>query len=154
MHFGVVSVWIQDTTYQEWAELVSKSADPIITELRSQIHKLKSRIHSSEKFSLFLHLQRGSEVRKHLKSGFFEDRILNGPVFKWLGFSYGYSYSPNHLKTGPFEIQTFLSGFQMVFDKMAAICLDFKWLGFRISDSIQNPDHLQPNLFSTIQNPD
>ena len=39
----------------------------------------------------------------------------------------------------------------MVFDKMLAICLDFQLLGFQISDSIQNPDHLQPNLFSTIQ---
>ena len=38
----------------------------------------------------------------------------------------------------------------MIFDKMAAICLHFKWLGFRISDPIQNPDHLQPNLISTI----
>ena len=36
----------------------------------------------------------------------------------------------------------------MVFDKMAAICPDFKWLGFRISD------HLQPNLFSTIEKSD
>ena len=35
---------------------------------------------------------------------------------------------------------------------MAAICLDFKWLGFWILDHIQNPDHLQPKLFSTIQN--
>ena len=26
----------------------------------------------------------------------------------------------------PFEIRTFLLGFQMVFDKMAAVCLDFK----------------------------
>ena len=40
----------------------------------------------------------------------------------------------------------------MVFDKMAAICLGFKWLGFSISDPIQNPDIRQPNLFSTIQN--
>ena len=47
-----------------------------------------------------------------------------------------------------------LSGFQIVFNKMAAICPDFKWLGFRISDAIQNPDHWQPNLFWTIQNPD
>ena len=30
---------------------------------------------------------------------------------------------------------------------MAPICPDFKWLSFRISDPIQNPDHLQPNLF-------
>ena len=38
----------------------------------------------------------------------------------------------------------------MIFDKMAAIGLDFKWLGFQISDPIPNPDHLEPNLFSTI----
>ena len=42
----------------------------------------------------------------------------------------------------------------MVFDKIAALCPDFKLLGFRISDHIQNPDHLQPNLFGTIQNLD
>ena len=41
----------------------------------------------------------------------------------------------------------------MVFDKMVAICSDFKWLGFWISDPIQNPYNLQPNLFLTIQNP-
>ena len=33
---------------------------------------------------------------------------------------------------------------------MAAFCPDFKWLGLRISDPIQ--DYLKPNLFSTIQN--
>ena len=48
----------------------------------------------------------------------------------------------------------FFSGFQMLFDKMAAIWLDFKWLGFQISDPIQNQGHLQPNLFSTIPNLD
>ena len=42
----------------------------------------------------------------------------------------------------------------MVLDKMAAICLDFKKLCFRILDPIQNLDHLQPNLFLTIKNPD
>ena len=36
------------------------------------------------------------------------------------------------------------------FDKMAAICPELKWLGIRISDPIQNLDHLQPNLFLTI----
>ena len=46
--------------------------------------------------------------------------------FKWSGYSYAYSYSPNHSKTGPFEIRTFLSRFQMVFDKMAALCQDFR----------------------------
>ena len=104
-------------------------------------------------------LQWGSKIRpfeiwEHLKSGIFEGWISNGPFFKWLGFSYGYSYSPNHLKTGPFQIRTFLSGFQMVFDLMAGICPDFNWLGFWISESIRNPDHLKPNLFMTIQNPD
>ena len=47
-----------------------------------------------------------------------------------------------------------MSGFQMIFDKMAAICLDFnffdkmaaicphfKWLGFGISDPVQSLDH-------------
>ena len=38
-----------------------------------------------------------------------------------------------------------------VFDKMEAICPDFKC---RISDTDQNPDHLQPKLFLTIRNPD
>ena len=42
----------------------------------------------------------------------------------------------------------------MVFDKMADINLDFKRLGFEISDPIQNLDHLKPHLFLTIPNPD
>ena len=74
--------------------------------------------------------------------------------FQMVGFSYGYIFSPNDLKAGPFEILTFLPSFQIVFDKMAPICPDFKWLGFQISDPIKNPDHLQSNLFLTIQNPD
>ena len=48
---------------------------------------------------------------------------------------------PDHSKSSHF------SGFQMVFGKMVAICPEFKWLGFRSSDAIRNPDHLQPNLF-------
>ena len=42
----------------------------------------------------------------------------------------------------------------MLYGKMVAICPDFKWLGFQISDPIWNPGHLQPNLFSTFQNLD
>ena len=49
---------------------------------------------------------------------------------------------------------TFLFKFQMFFDNMAAIYPDLKWLGFRISDAIKNPDHLQSSLFMNIQNPD
>ena len=41
------------------------------------------------------------------------------------GFSYGYSFSTNHWNTRPFKIQMFLSKFQIVFHKMAAICPDF-----------------------------
>ena len=53
---------------------------------------------------------------------------------------------PNHLKTGTLENGMLLSRFQMVF---------FKWrLLVRISDPIQNPDYLQPNLFLTPKNPD
>ena len=55
---------------------------------------------------------------------------------------------------GPFKIQTFLSEFHMGFDKLEAICLDFKLLGFQISYPIWNTDHLQPNPFLTIWNPD
>ena len=57
------------------------------------------------------------------------------------------------LQSQPFKIQTFQSRFQMVFGKMVAICPGFNWLGLPISDAIRNPDHLQPNLFLTIQNP-
>ena len=39
----------------------------------------------------------------------------------------------------------------MIFHKRVAICSDFKWLGFRISDPILNLNHLQTNLFSSIQ---
>ena len=37
---------------------------------------------------------------------------------------------------------------------MAPISPDFKWLGLQISDPIWNQDHLQTNLFLTVQNPE
>ena len=40
------------------------------------------------------------------------------------------------------------------FDTMVAISPDFKWLGFRFSDPIPSPNHLQPNLFLTVQKAD
>ena len=43
----------------------------------------------------------------HSKSGFSENQIFNGPFFKWL------CYSPDHLITGPFEIQTKSYKFQI-----------------------------------------
>ena len=47
----------------------------------------------------------------------------------------------------------FLSGFEMVYDKMAAICPNFKWLALWIPDPIQNPDHFQTNHYLTIWSP-
>ena len=85
-----------------------------------------------------------SEIRNDLKSGLFEGRISNGPVFKWLGFS--------HLKTKPFEIHTIKFGFQMVHTRWQPFWSVFKWLCFRISNAIRNLHHLQTNLFLTIQN--
>ena len=41
----------------------------------------------------------------------------------------------------------FLAGFQMVFDKMVANYLYFKWSGFPISDLIQNSDVGKPTFF-------
>ena len=64
-------------------------------------------------------------MRKHLKSGLFDDRISNGLVLK--GSSYSLSLGPNHPKTGPFEMHTFLFKFQMVFAMMAAISMDFRY---------------------------
>ena len=81
-----------------------------------RLHKVGIQIQSESEIRPF-------EIRKHLKSWLFEGRISNGPVFIRSGFSYQ-----------PLEIRTFLSGFQIVFDKMAGICPDFKWLGFQISD--------------------
>ena len=37
---------------------------------------------------------------------------------------------------------------------MVAICPDFKWLGFQISNPMQSLDHLQANCFLTIWNLD
>ena len=76
--------------------------------------------------------------------------------FKWSGFQrvrLNYTYGPNHLKTRQHKIRTFLFGFQMVCDKMAAIGPVFKWYSFPISDPIPNLDHLQADLFLTVRNP-
>jgi hypothetical protein len=52
--------------------------------------------------------------------------------------------NPDHSNTGQ------KSQFQIVLDKMAAICLDFEWSGFWISNGIQILDHWASGLFSTI----
>ena len=85
-------------------------------------------------------LQWGSEIwpykiRKHSKFGLFEGRISNSRALAKAVAIILTIWQPDHSKYGHF-------------------CLDFKWLGFWISDPIRNLDHLQPNLFTTIQNPD
>ena len=80
---------------------------------------------------------------KHPKSVLFEDRISNSPVFKGLGSS----LSPNHLKTKPFTIPTFIFKFKMISDKIAAICQNLKKLGhFKIWTICK------PSTILTIQN--
>ena len=95
---------------------------------------------------LTFRLQWGSEIRPFKIRKNFKVR------FPMVGLAI-YSYGPN---PGPFEnwaIQNpdVLSGFQIVFDKMSGICLDFRWFGFRISDPIQNPDQSNPTSFRTFK---
>ena len=61
--------------------------------------------------------------------------------FQMVWFSKGYKYAPYHLKTGQFKIRPCSPGFQMVFENKVAIWLDLKYLGFQMSDTIQNPNH-------------
>ena len=77
----------------------------------------------------------------HIQLPNFRGRISNGRAL-----TMAISIVPTIQKTEPFKIRKFLSGFQMVYEKMAVICMDFKWLGFQISDPIGNPEHFQPNL--------
>ena len=72
----------------------------------------------------------------------------NCVVFKGSGFSNGYSFSPNHSKTRPHKILTFLSGFQIVFLQNVSHLSGFQMVG------LLDPDYLKSNLFLTIQNPD
>ena len=75
-------------------------------------------LHHCPKTVMKMHKYSGDLKSDHLKSGnilksrLFEGQISNGPVFKWSGFSD--CFSSYHLKTGPFKIWPFLSGFQMV----------------------------------------
>ena len=69
---------------------------------------------------------------------------------KWLVFSLGYSYCPNHLKTRPSKILTFLSGFQMVLDKMAGICSDLS-VGLPDFRSFENRTICNPTSFQPFK---
>ena len=60
-----------------------------------------------------------------------KSRLFAGQISNSQGFSYGFSYSPNHSKNRTIQNLNIFSGFLMVFDKMAPIYPDFKWLGFR-----------------------
>ena len=71
------------------------------------LHKQHFLVYS---FSLFLNYS-GDLKSNHSKPRIFENQISISPVFKGLGFSFCYSYGPNHLKTWPFGIPTFWSKF-------------------------------------------
>ena len=86
-------------------------------------------------------------------SGDLNNKHLNNEL---LHVHYSWDLKSKHLNSilsEPFKIGVYMTGFQMIFDIMATMCPDFKWLGFWISDSIWNLDHLQPNLFLIIRNP-
>ena len=94
------------------------------------------------------------QIRINKTNAFCHDYILHCVTlgsrneFKWSSFEgsgYNYYSGPNHLKTRLFKILTFLFRFQMVFDKMVAICLHLECLRLQISDPIQNLNHLQTN---------
>ena len=78
----------------------------------------------------------GDVKSDHVKSRLFEGHISNGWALAMAIAIVPTIQKPDHSKSG-----LFLFRFQMVFDKMAVICPDFKWVGFRISDLIQNQDH-------------
>ena len=95
--------------------------------------------------STFIWLQWESEIRpfviwKHMKSRLLEGWISTGLVSNGHAVAMALPKVPTIQKTWPFKIRTFFSGFQMIFDKIASICPDFKWFGFWISEPIQNPD--------------
>ena len=72
-----------------------------------------------------------------MKSELFEGRISNGRALTMAIATVPTIQKPAHSKSG-----LLLSGFQLVFHKMAAISLDLKWLGFWNSDPIQNLENL------------
>ena len=88
----------------------------------------------------------------------FEIRIFSRSDFKWFSWV-GLQPQQQLYQSQPFENWTvqnlyIFAPISKAFVKMVANCPDFKWLDFWISDSIHNPNHLQTNLFLTIQNPD
>ena len=85
------------------------------------------------------------EIQKHLRCRLFEGWISNGRALATAIATVPTIKKPDHSK-----IWIFLYRFQTVFDKMVALCPDFKWSCFWISDPIRNPT----TSFLTIQNPD
>ena len=99
------------------------------------------------------------ELNLVVQWGIWNPTILNLETLKNLdflisnfkGLGSGYRNDPNHSKPRPLKFRALSSIFKMVFDRMVAICPDFKRLFFQILDTIWNLDR---SLFSTIQSPD
>ena len=72
--------------------------------------------------------------------------ILDPHFLTMVGFSNFGAIALVIVMVPTFKIWTFLSGFQMILEKMAAFV--------QISDPIGNQNNLQTNLLLTIQNPD
>ena len=78
------------------------------------------------------YLQWGSEIRpfeiwKHSKSALFEGHISNGTVFKWSGFSYGYSNSPNHFEKRTIQNLDFFPDFNGFWQDGRYYLFIYKW---------------------------
>ena len=65
-----------------------------------------------------------SKYRGDLKSGNVWTGLFEGQISKCQALAI--AIVPNHLKTRPLKIWTFLDEFQMIFDQMAAICSNFR----------------------------
>ena len=125
----------------------SKKYVPQITESSEKTHLENLRISLNKLCEITVTIWKPNARISHsgdLKSGLFEGQISNGWAFAMAKAIVPTIQNPD----------IFVQIFNVFFYKMAPICLDLKSLGVRISDPIWNPDHLQPNIFLAIQNPD
>ena len=84
-----------------------------------------------------IYIKWGSEIRP------FEIQTFWRSDFKWSGLSFGYSYNPNHSKTGPFEIRTFFLDFKCFLTK----CRPFVWISNGWISGLQIPLKSRPFRF-------
>ena len=90
------------------------------------------------------------EIQKNLKSGLFKSQISSCPNSNILAVVMVIALVPTSRKWDQSKSGHFV-WISNDLGQIAPICPDFKWLGFQISDPVQNPNLLQPNLFSPFE---